>query len=343
MFYWYQNFLGDSVLPSGMTKSKLKKYQNNQTFLDILNPVINLILSIFKWDGLPETWNPRALEISLLWRAWACVIPYGNGTTNAMAGPGSGYNIHGEYTSFWAYGWNGFNRLFQNYIKGADISPELYKNATGLLTNIPETGVLIRDNYMDYPMILTVIDYVERLAATMNRNDEALFFLVWPGIIEGTTSQKATVEALFQKHKEGVPLFVDRETLDSVGIKLMNFGVSPDASKTLWENYDRLFSQLMEFFGIESNPAANKAERINTMETSANNMRTALYRDNRLHCRQEAAERINKLFGLNISVDYDENIVQRVEEAKQQSFMAAAMTPDNPGGGANDGGRTENT
>ena len=48
-----------------------------------------------------------------------------------------------------------------------------------------------------------------------------------------------------------------------------------------------------------------KRERLNTHETQEARQASTAQRENRLKARQQAAEQINNMFNLNVSVEYD--------------------------------------
>lgn len=324
---WYNTFFGQLPLPENLTAKKLARFENDQEFFITFGSLLNLVCSIFKWEGLPETCDSRALEAALLFRGCACVIPFEGGVTNAGAAPGGGFNVHGEYTTFCAYGWNGFNEQFNNFIPGAEISPDLKKGPGGHTMPSRETGVFIRDNYYLVPYINVLLNYSKRLVDTMRRIDTTSYNLVWPGIITASDGQVATVKSLIQQHDDNVPVVIGRDVLDNIGAQVISFGVQPQTLDALWDNYYKLYGRLMEFFGIDSDPTVGKAERVNTMEVSSNNVRIELARDNRLHAREKACEDMNKLFGLNVSVSYDETITEQAAQAAEDLRDAWNRTP----------------
>lgn len=327
---WYNTFFGNMPLPSSLSAKKLARFENDIEFNNNMSALLSLVCSIFKWEGLPDTCDPRALEAALLFRGCACIVPYGNGYTNMGAGPGGGFNIHGEYTTLWAYGWNGFSKQYQNYIPGAEITPELQDGPGGFqFGSEMETGILIRDNYWLHPYINDLLTGAKRLTDTMRRIDTTAYNLVWPGLFTVDDGQVNTVKALLQNHDDNVPIVIGRQSLDQLGVQKVDFGVQPETLKTLWDHYNYLYSNLMERFGINADPTTGKRERVNTMEVSANNSRIDLIRDDRLHSREKACRDMRELWGLDVSVDFDETITERAMETAEQLKSAIDSTPYN--------------
>lgn len=319
---------GPGMVPKNMTHRKLARLEDDAEYNLNVSTLINLCTSEFKWEGLPDTVDPRTLELALLCRAFAGVAPYYGNITNMGAYPSSGFNVHGNFVRFWAYGWNGYSKEYFNYLPGAEQIPELKNGPEGMFIDKGiETGVLIRDNYTCYPMVNIILLYAKRLTDTMRRIDSVSYNLVWPSIIEVNDGEESTARQMIKDHDDNLPTILGRERLDNIGIKAIDTGAKPETLTTMWQHFDRLMSRLMEIFGIESNPTIGKAERVNTLETQTNSVRTALARDNRLHCRKEAAERMNELYGWNVTVDYDETITERAYSAAQDLYDAAGRQP----------------
>lgn len=332
--FWYNQIFGPGPLPKNMTARKLARFETDGEFLLTFSTLLNLVTSIFKWTGLPDYVDPRTLELSLLWRGFAAIAPYHGLPTNMGAAPSSGFNVHGEFVRFFGYGWNGFSEEFENFLPGTDELPELQQGAEGMFAPTQkQTGVLIRDNYNGIPMVNAVFIYSKRLTDTMRRLDTVSYNLVWPTLLEVDDGQKATARQLIQDHDDNLPTIIGRQALDDIGLKGIDMGAKPETLGVMWGHYNRLMNRLMEIFGIQSDPTIGKAERVTTMETSANNARTGLTRDNRLHCRQTAAERMNQLYGWTVSVDYDENITENEYNDEQNLIEAANRTP---GSGSDD-------
>lgn len=333
---WFNTYFGELPLPSNMTAKKLARFQNDQEFITTFATLLNLVISIFKWEGLPDTINTMALESALLFRGCACFIPYAGGVTNAGAGPGGYMNLHGEYTSFWAYGWNGFNKQYDNYIPGSDAITELERGAGGMMPPANQTGVLIRDNYYMMPYIAPLVSYSKRLTDTMRRLDTTSYNLVWPVWVQVDDGQVNTAKTMIQQHDDNIPVVLGRHALDQMGMTGLNLGVNPVTLDTMWDHYNRLLGRLMEMFGIDSDPTTGKAERVTGMEVSSNSVRTELARDNRLHMREKALESAKALWPdtfANASVSYDETIIQRAAQAAGQLQDTINRTP---GTGAED-------
>jgi hypothetical protein len=310
------------------SQKKLNKYINDLEFMCIFNQLLNMVLQMFKWEGLPDTCDSRDLETELLFRGSAAFIPLGDSFTNIGAAPGSGFNIHGDPLAFFAFGKNGYNKQYAAYIPGDNVA-ELQKGPGGNVPGIPsEVGVFVRDNNTLFPYVDILTLYAKRLADTVRRIDSISYNLVWPGILTCDDGQVETLKRLIARHDDNTPVVIGRDVLDQIGVQKIDIGVAPQSLEVMWRHYNNLFDKLMDLFGIQGNPVGNKAERTNTIESTATETSLALARDSRLHFRERAAAELSEVFGANVSVHYDENIEARAEMVKAQLAEAMHATPE---------------
>lgn len=94
----------------------------------------------------------------------------------------------------------------------------------------------------------------------------------------------------------------------------------------------QLLEEVLTILGVEAN-TNDKAERLVSNEITSNMGSTEALRLNRLKSRQLAAERINRIFDTNISVEFDSNL------QLAQIMNGASTEPENEpdDGGASNG------
>ena len=66
---WFNNIFNYPVAPGSQTKrltKKLAAWENQEAYQDIFIQLSNMWLTLFKWDGLPNTCDERALEYTLM-------------------------------------------------------------------------------------------------------------------------------------------------------------------------------------------------------------------------------------------------------------------------------------
>ena len=80
-------------------------------------------------------------------------------------------------------------------------------------------------------------------------------------------------------------------------------------------------NEALTFLGI-NNANTDKKERLITDEVKANDEQLYVARQVMLNARKQACEEINKMFGLNIDVEF------RGEEERQQMMLEAMSSPN---------------
>jgi hypothetical protein len=80
-----------------------------------------------------------------------------------------------------------------------------------------------------------------------------------------------------------------------------------------------IWNELLTYLGI-SNVNIVKKERLVSDEVLRNQGGTVFSRYSRLESRRKACEQINEMFGLNVSVDYRENIDEDIKGLAEEEF-----------------------
>lgn len=299
----YSNFLNFMEGDCPKKYKKYKKSDENKFLNDIELRIafannVNMALDIFEWEGLPDTCNDRFLEMMLLFRGMACV--YNDpvlGYINPMCGLGGELNLYGEPAEITLapYGTNMdalklSGKRVPVYMRGSDN------------TDVP--AVWFRDNPIGIPYIYAIMEYSEKMADCLRSITVAAKALKVPWIL---TAPKELVESIQDavEQIDSNELVVVCTSLASAGkTELFNTNSNPEVLKALWENYRNLSNELRTILGVQNQENTDKKERLLVDEINSNNEYVNINGDIRLRARQEAAEIINKVFGLSVSVRY---------------------------------------
>ena len=92
---------------------------------------------------------------------------------------------------------------------------------------------------------------------------------------------------------------------------------APYVADKLYTLKTQIWNEALTYLGI-SNINITKKERLITDEVQRNQGGTLASRLSRLNARKRACEEINEMFGLNISVDYNEEISMAEVVGEQQ-------------------------
>lgn len=287
-----------------MSKSKQAKFENDMEAQNLFQNYLMLALTQFEWEGLPDTCDPRMLEMCLLYRGQAMIVDDGGYMTLGST-PGSGITAYGYPSKAWGWGWNGLNKEYRVFVPGSD-APLVMKNSDGSVASDQPQAVVCYDNITAYPYINYITTYSMRLADLIRSTDVVARNLKRPWVITCEESEVNSVKAALDKrdNNEAVILGSKISALDN--IKVLNTATTPDTLSHLWEQFRRVEGYLLEILGFNSNANFDKSERLLTDEINSNNQVINRNAQKRLEQRQLFCERINKLWGLNVSVKLKE-------------------------------------
>lgn len=167
----------------------------------------------------------------------------------------------------------------------------------------------------DYGGILDIINYYARQMALcsetleINLLNSKLSYVF--GVPKGGNRKAAaeTLKRLFDQIMSGVPAsFLDEELTDRNGKptwQMFNQNVGQNfIAPDIQEQLRKLECEFAAQVGIPSNLATTKKERVNLAEVSANDVETAVGPSQWLELAREGLETANRLFGLQLSVDW---------------------------------------
>ena len=265
-----------------MAKAKPTQAQieNTYAYQHYLDRFTLLALSMFEWINLPETVDPRFLELTLFGKGYAVFfedeemgflcLPCTIGT------PLSVYNIPLERD---AYANNGYrNHLTE------------------------KNSVLIYNNYLHTDSQLGVMEYARRIANIERTIDTNVNGQKTPVLITCKDNQKLTLKNVILQAMGNEPVIYGYKNLDSDSLNVLKLDVPYIADKlnSLKKEY---YNECLTYLGI-SNVNEQKKERLLTDEVERNQGGINAQKFTRLDSRKEACEQINKMFGLDMDVKY---------------------------------------
>ena len=269
-------------------------YMNNRTYLQYYNRLTELAISMFEWQNLPETVDQRFLELCLFGDGM-CVFFQDEvlGYLSLQCMVGGKLNVYRIPMERRAYATNGYQR------------------------ELDETNsVIIFNNYLHTNSMLDVEMFSKRLynldrAIDVNANAQKT-----PVLIQCDESQRLTMKNLYKQYEGNEPFIFGSKGLDASGLKVLQTG-APYVADKLYELKAQIWNEALTYLGI-SNINVVKKERMITDEVARNQGGTVASRYSRLESRRQACKQINKMFGLDIWVDYREDF-QDVEEQENEN------------------------
>ena len=188
-----------------------------------------------------------------------------------------------------------------------------YSKNTNYKKELDESNsVIIYNNYLRIPSCYTVDHYASMLSdleesITVNCKAQKT-----PIAILCNENERLTMQNLYEQFDGNYPFIFGQKELNVKDIKSINTG-APFVADKLYQIKMQIWNEALTYLGI-SNISYQKKERLVSDEVVRNMGGTIASRYTRLEIRREACEKIKKLFGVEIEVDYREDFRQTDDE-----------------------------
>lgn len=259
-----------------------KKFENQPTggWQQIYNILKELFITAYKWEGLPETVNQRFLELSLF--DYGKVVFFKDDVMDDFlalkATLASDLDVYYEPKLVHAYGGNGYQKTLANH----------------------KDAVVVYNNFVrDTPQV-RIMDYAKRIYNIERTIDINIHAQKTPVLIKTNKKQEFTLKNLYMQYDEYQPVIVVDDEMDPSKISAITTQ-APYVADKLEEQKRKLWNEALSYIGVENN-FSEKNERLTKNEVLVSNGLAIANRNSKLQARQIAADEINKIFGLSISV-----------------------------------------
>lgn len=253
-----------------------------------LDRLTELSISTIQWNNLPETCDARFLEMTEFLDGM-CVFfqdeVLGFLTLQCMIGGQLDvYRIPMERT---AYASNGYQKRLT-----------------------PEDSVIIFNNYIHKNSVDVCLQFANRLANLDQVIDINVNGQKTPVLITCEDTQRLTMKNLYMQYEGNTPVIYANKNLNPEGIKVLKTD-APYLADKLYYLKMQIWNEALTYLGI-SNVTIQKKERLLTDEVARSQGGVLASRNSRLKMREQACEKINKMFNKNVSVEFLEDIVADV-------------------------------
>ena len=282
---------------------------NNSTFRQYYNRLVELSISMFEWINLPNSVDPRFLELTLFTDGQAVffedeVVGY-LALQNAMGG---GFDVYRIPTNSRAYAVN-------------DYQKQLNEN----------DSVIIYNNYLHTNSMLDVQMFAKRLynldrAIDVNANAQKT-----PILLLCDDSERLTLENMYMQYDGNKPVIKGVKGLNPNAFTVLKTD-APFVADKLYQLKTQIWNEALTYLGI-SNINITKKERLITDEVTRNQGGTIASRYSRLQARREACKKINEMFGLDVWCDYREDF-QEIDN--DNDTIVGDPNSDGEGGSVNE-------
>lgn len=258
---------------------------NNITYMQYFNRLTELAISMFEWQNLPPTVDPRYLELHLFQNG--CMVYFnddivGNLCLDCL--PNGNFDVYGNPVSRRAYS------SYNNYQRDLN----------------EDDSVIIWNNYLRNNSVVDVKMYAKRLYLLDRIIDVNANAQKTPVLVQGTEKQRLTLLNLYKEFDGNAPFIFGDKNLDLNVLKCLNTG-APYVADKIYQLKTQVWNEALTYLGI-SNINIQKKERLITDEVTRNQGGTIASRYSRLKARREAVEKINAMFDTNIEVNYREDV-----------------------------------
>lgn len=188
-----------------------------------------------------------------------------------------------------------------------------YSKNTNYKKELDESNsVIIYNNYLRIPSCYTVDHYADMLSDLEESIRVNCKAQKTPVAILCNENERLTMQNLYEQFDGNYPFIFGQKELNVKDIKSINTG-APFVADKLYQIKMQIWNEALTYLGI-SNISYQKKERLVSDEVIRNMGGTIASRYTRLEIRREACEKIKKIFGIEVSVDYREDFRQTDDE-----------------------------
>lgn len=272
---------------SGFVDSARK---NNITYNRYVDRLTELSVSMFEWTGVPDTVDPRFMEINLFKDGQ--IVFFRDeiiGDLALQCAIGGPLSVYGIPLSRRAYSVNGYQKQLDD-----------------------SNSVIIYNNMIHTNSITDVLMYAERLynldrIIDINANAQKT-----PILLQGSETQRLVLKNLYKEFEGNAPVIFGDKNLDLNSLKVL-VTEAPYVADKIYTLKTQIWNEALTYLGI-SNINIQKKERLISDEVTRNQGGVIASRYSRLESRRQACDKINKMFGLDIWCDFREDYRETDDE-----------------------------
>ena len=258
--------------------------KNNITFQYYYNRLTELAISMFEWKNLPESVDPRFLELTLF-SDGMCIFfrdeVMGELALQTMIG--GNLSVYRIPKIRRAYATNGYNKKLDE-----------------------NDSVIIFNNMIHTNSIRDIEMFAQRLYNIDRTIDVNINAQKTPILITCNENERLTMKNIYKEFDGNSPVIYANKGFDPKSVNVLKTD-APLVADKLYQLKTQIWNEALTYLGI-SNINVQKKERLLQDEVTRNLGGTIASRYPRLEARKQACQQINKMFELNIDVDYRDDL-----------------------------------
>lgn len=285
--------------PLSMNNRKKRKalFLNQLDYYTYVEQLLDIALSMYEWEGMPETCDKRYME-------W-CLLFYGSalffedkviGYTNLPFNPSGGWDVYMNPYRRKAYAKNGYhvNRSIHD-------------------------SVIIWNNLSRTPQIERLLYYAERIWQIDRVIDVNVNAQKTPILVTADEKQRLTLVNLYESYEGNTPVIFGNTFLDKEALSVLKTD-APYKGAELYDLKKQLWNEALSFLGVP-NTSMQKRERLITDEVARDMGGVFASQNSKLKAREEACEQINSMFNLNLSVKINDALRMSMEGGQEDGSI----------------------
>lgn len=257
---------------------------NNVTYMHYYYFLKELALNMYKWEGLPKEIDERFLELILFEDGYGVFFKDEEiGHVFLQSLIGGRLDLYRIPIMRTAYSVNGYQKILDK-----------------------SNSVLMFANYLHTTMHISIDMFARKLYNISRTIDVNVNGQKTPMLILCDNKQKLTLQNVYMQYEGNEPVIYGYKGLDTGAITSVKTDV-PFVADKLEIQKSKVWNEAMLFLGINSTNMEKK-ERMISDEANGNLEQIMMSRQIGLNSRRKACDEINNMFGLDVSVKYNDEL-----------------------------------